>query len=124
MTDKQQSVELLSCSLKPPIDKRNLITQEQAADLTVLFKILANDTRLRILHALIKGGEVCVSDIAREVEMKPQAISNQLQKLVGAGIVNHKRNGNQIYYRIIDPCVVNLLDRGLCLSEDSKNRIK
>jgi len=54
--------------------------------------------------------------------MKPQAVSNQLQRLLDRGILASRRNGNFIHYRIIDPCVVGLLDLGLCLTEDSKEQ--
>ena len=50
--------------------------------------------------------------------MKPQAISNQLQRLVDKGIVRSIREANFIRYRIVDNCVVSLLDRGWCLTED------
>jgi len=33
------------------------------------------------------------------------------------GIVATRRSGNNICYRIADPCVTTLLDRGLCLME-------
>ena len=87
-----------------------------------LFKVLSNDTRLRLLHALVRADELCVNDLAESVGMKPQAVSNQLQRLADRGIVNTRRNGNQIYYRIVDPCVTVLLDRGLCLMEDARER--
>ena len=54
--------------------------------------------------------------------MSPQAVSNQLQRLVDRGILGARRNGNRIHYRIVDRCVVELLDLGLCLTEDSKKR--
>lgn len=80
-----------------------------------LFKIFANDTRLRLLHALTHEPELCVSDLAAAVEMKPQAVSNQLQRLVDRGILASRRGGNNVHYRIVDPCVPVLLERGLCL---------
>jgi len=87
-----------------------------------MFKVLANDTRLRMLHALARAGEMCVSDLTGLLAMKPQAISNQLIRLADRGIVGSRRNGNNIYYRIVDPCVIEILDHGLCLSEDAKTR--
>jgi DNA-binding transcriptional ArsR family regulator len=84
-----------------------------------LFKVLASDTRLRLLHALVRAGELSVTDLARTVGMRPQAVSNQLQRLVDRGILGAHRNGNSVYYRITDPCVPTLLDQGLCLAEDS-----
>jgi DNA-binding transcriptional ArsR family regulator len=100
--------------------KRPLLTLEQADELAVVFKVLANDTRLRLLHALVRAGELCVTDLATAVGMKAQAVSNQLQRLVGQGILRARRNGNNVYYRAEDPCVVALLDRGLCLTEDAR----
>ena len=107
---------------KPALASRALITPEQAAELTGLFKVLANDTRLRLLHALARAGELCVTDLAETVGMKPQAVSNQLQRLVDRGILGGKRNGNNIHYRIVDPCVAGLLDQGWCLAEDAQER--
>lgn len=97
-----------------------LITQEKAADLEDLFKALANETRLRLLHALSISGEMCVNDLAATVDMKPQAVSNQLQKLAGFGVVDTRRNGVNIYYRIINPCIQTLLERGICMLESSE----
>ena len=87
-----------------------------------LFKVLANDTRLRLLHALARKGELCVTELAEAIDMKPQAVSNQLQRLADRGILGSKRNGIQVHYRIVDPCVVSLLDRGLCLLEDVREQ--
>jgi DNA-binding transcriptional ArsR family regulator len=83
---------------------------------------LANDTRLRLLHALVRSGELSLSDLAEAVEMKPQAVSNQLQRLSDLGVVDSRREGNSIFYRLIDPCVLSLLDTGLCLMEESRRR--
>jgi DNA-binding transcriptional ArsR family regulator len=82
-----------------------------------LFKVFGNDTRLRLLHALVRQGELCVTALAEAVGMKPQAVSNQLQRLADRGILGARRNGSNIHYRIIDPCVPVLLERGLCLIE-------
>ena len=112
----------VACPPKPPLHKRTLISQEQAAALMGVFKVLANDTRLRLIHALARVPEMCVTDLAKAVGMTPQAVSNQLQRLVDRGILGSRRNGNQIYYRIVDPCVTSLLDQGLCLTEDARGR--
>jgi DNA-binding transcriptional ArsR family regulator len=54
--------------------------------------------------------------------MKTAAVSNQLQRLSDRRIVGARREGNNIFYRMIDPCVLELLDRGLCLTEDARER--
>src|SRR3954452_10327668 len=78
---------------KPALHERPLLTPEQAAGLMTVFKVLANDTRLRLLHALARAGELCVTDLAAAVNMRPQAVSNQLQRLVDRGILGCRRDG-------------------------------
>ena len=101
----------------PPAKDRPLLSEKQAEKLMRLFKIFSNNTRLRLLHALVREDELCVTELAEAVGMKPQAVSNQLQRLVDRGILNSRRDGSNIYYRVIDPCVAVLLERGLCLIE-------
>ena len=110
------------CPPKPKLAARPLISTAQASDMEGLFKVLGSETRLRLLHALCRSAELCVSQLAEAVGMKPQAVSNQLQRLIDRGILDSRRDGNQIYYRIVDPCVPALLDQGLCLIEDSQGR--
>ena len=114
-------VKLIGCSPKPDLKTRSLLTHEQANELQSLFKVLANNTRLRLLHALIRSGELCVIDLAEAVGMKPQAVSNQLQRLIDKNILKASRAGNKIFYRIIDTCMIDLIHLGLCLNEESVN---
>ena len=106
------------CGSKPEIEERPLLSDQKAGEMESLFKVLANGTRLRMLHAIARSGELSVTRLAEAVEMKPQAVSNQLQRLVDRGILASRRNGNSIFYRILNPCVVTLLDQGLCLMEE------
>jgi DNA-binding transcriptional ArsR family regulator len=110
------------CPAKPALRRRPLLKTSSATELAAVFKVLANDSRLRLLHALARKGELSVSALAESVGMKTQAVSNQLQRLVDRGILASRREGNNIHYRIVDPCVLELLDRGLCLTEDARKR--
>jgi DNA-binding transcriptional ArsR family regulator len=121
MTTTKQRPELC-CTPKPELKQRPLLTPIQAGGLAAVFKVLANDTRLRLLHAIVRADEVCVTDLAAAVGMKPQAVSNQLQRLSDLGILTHRRYGKTIIYRLVDPCVMTLLDQGLCLMEDATDR--
>jgi DNA-binding transcriptional ArsR family regulator len=93
---------------------------EKAAELAGIYQVLASDTRLRLLHALILGNDPCMSDLAEAVGMKPQAVSNQLRRLVDLGILDTRRHGNHIHYRIVDHCITKLLYHGLCLNEETQ----
>ena len=109
------------CPVHVTLPEQEPITAEQATEIEDLFKILANDTRLRLLHTLARVEEMCVCDLAASVGMAPQAISNQLQRLADRGIVATRRSGNMIYYRVLDECVIGLLQKALCLLDDSAN---
>lgn len=100
-----------------PLENRPLLSPVQAGGLAAVFKVLANDTRLRILHALVRSGELCVTDLSASIGMKPQAVSNQMQRLADLGIVTSRRDGNTIRYRLVDLCVRSLMDQALCLME-------
>jgi DNA-binding transcriptional ArsR family regulator len=111
---------LPGCPPKPPLVERPLLGIETAAELARVYETLANDTRLRLLHVLLKEGEIYPSGLAAKLGMKPQAVSNQLQRLSDRGIIQTRRDGNNVLYRIVDPCVIELIDRGLCLLEDMR----
>lgn len=86
-----------------------------AARLEQLFKVLANDTRLRLLHALVRAGDLTVTQLADTLGMRTSAVSNQLQRLSDKAVVAARRDGNRIWYRVSDPCVVGLIDLAWCL---------
>jgi ArsR family transcriptional regulator, lead/cadmium/zinc/bismuth-responsive transcriptional repressor len=121
MKTKLASADAGCCS-KPSLKERPLLTPIQAGGLAAVFKVLANDTRLRLLHALVRADELCVTDLAASLGMKPQAVSNQLQRLSDLGILASRREGNSIHYRLVDLCVRSLLDQGLCLVEEVSAR--
>jgi DNA-binding transcriptional ArsR family regulator len=94
----------------------------QAGGLAAVFKVLANDTRLRLLHALVRAEELCVTDLADSLGMKAQAVSNQLQRLSDLGILASRREGNNIIYKLVDCCVKGMLEQGWCLMEEAGER--
>ncbi len=110
------------CCAKPDLKNRPLLSPIQAGGLAAVFKVLANDTRLRLLHALVRSDELCVTDLGATLGMKPQAVSNQLQRLSDLGILTSRREGISIHYRLVDICVRSLLDQGLCLMEEVGDR--
>lgn len=112
------------CAARTPLNKRPLMSPIQAGGLASVFKVLANDTRLRLLHALVRAEELCVTDLAAAVGMKPQAVSNQLQRLSDLGILESRRDGTSVYYRLVDRCVSGLLDQGWCLTEEVGDRTR
>jgi DNA-binding transcriptional ArsR family regulator len=108
------------CSPRPPLAERPLLGFVDAVKVMALFKVLANDTRIRILHHIVRSGEATVTDIAKTLGMKPQAVSNQLVRLSDTRMLASRREGNNVFYRVQNGCVAPLLDLALCLMEDEQ----
>jgi DNA-binding transcriptional ArsR family regulator len=105
------------CKTRRPDRANALLSPADAVGVAGVFKVLANDTRLRILHLLCQGGEIAAGDLARSLGLKPQALSNQLTRLADLGVVAARREGIHIHYRVIDLCVSALIDKAICLME-------
>ena len=108
------------CSTRPALTDRPLLSFVEAVKVMALFKVMANDTRIRILHHIVRSGEATVTDIAKTLGMKPQAVSNQLVRLSDTRMLASRREGNNVFYRVENGCVAPLLDLALCLMEDER----
>ena len=65
-----------------------------------LFKALGDETRLRIITLLISGLELCVCDIMAVLELPQSTVSRHLAYLRNTGLVDDRRQGIWMYYRI------------------------
>jgi ArsR family transcriptional regulator, lead/cadmium/zinc/bismuth-responsive transcriptional repressor len=84
---------------------------EQAAD---VFALLGDPNRLRLLVALLAGGEMCVCDLAAVTRMSESAASHAVRWLRAHRIVSSpRRQGRMMYYRLEDAHVRMLLDLAL-----------
>ncbi len=66
----------------------------------LLFKALADETRLKILWLLMGQEELCVCDIMGVLGITQSKASRHLRYLFNAGLVNDRREGLWMYYRI------------------------
>jgi DNA-binding transcriptional ArsR family regulator len=76
------------------------------------FKLLADNTRLKILWSLLHG-EHSVGDLAAHVGAQPPAVSQHLAKLRAAHLVRARRDGNRMFYAAQDAHVRDLVDQAL-----------
>ncbi len=75
---------------------------EALSDAVATLKLLADETRLRIVWNLLHG-EHNVNELAEHLGMQPAAISHHLAKLRMAKVVRTRRDGTHIYYASRDP---------------------
>lgn len=71
-------------------------------DMELLFRALADRTRLRLLH-LMGDDEVCVCFLVEALGMSQPKISRHLAYLRRAGIVTARREGKWMHYRLSTP---------------------
>lgn len=89
-----------------------LPNDELIADLSDMFKIFGDQTRVKILMAL-ENGELCVCDIAAVMNMSQSAISHQLRVLKQSNIVKTRREGKVVYYSISDDHVKEIFNMAM-----------
>jgi ArsR family transcriptional regulator, arsenate/arsenite/antimonite-responsive transcriptional repressor len=65
-----------------------------------VFRALSDETRVRIV-ALLSHGELCVCHIEHALAMPQSNVSRHLGVLKSAGIVDTRRDGSWVYYRLI-----------------------
>lgn len=91
--------------------QNKLMPQENYLRLASLFKMFADGTRVKLLHALAQN-ELCVCDLAALLGVTKSAVSHQLKALRLANLVRFRRDGQIIYYSLADDHVKLILDMG------------
>nr|WP_326126813.1 metalloregulator ArsR/SmtB family transcription factor [uncultured Oscillibacter sp.] len=92
--------------------RERLPGEDTLYDLTELFRIFGDSTRIRILYVLFEA-EMCVCDIAALLGMTQSAISHQLRALKNARLVKSRREGKTVFYALADDHVKTIIDQGL-----------
>ncbi len=78
-------------------------------EIAAWLKAMADPTRLRILHAL-QAGERCVTELLADLACSQANVSKHLSVLKAAGLVDCRRDGVNVYYRIVDPTVFTICE--------------
>ncbi|MDM8517750.1 metalloregulator ArsR/SmtB family transcription factor [Desulfobacterales bacterium HSG16] len=92
--------------------KAKMLPSGQLFELSEMFKILGDHTRIRILSAL-SISELCVCDLSDLLDMKQPAISHQLRILRNARLVKYRKEGKNAYYSLDDHHINELVKIGM-----------
>lgn len=79
-----------------------------AARAVAALKLLANEDRLLLLCQLSQG-EACVGDLEASLGIRQPTLSQQLAVLRNEGVVETRREGKNIHYRVADPALLEIL---------------
>jgi DNA-binding transcriptional ArsR family regulator len=94
---------------------------QEAADLHArFFRALGDPTRIRILHLLMqaKSGECSVGELVAALDAPQSRVSTHLGCLRWCGLVQTRREGKQVFYRVGDQRVRDLVGLGGALLRD------
>lgn len=90
-------------------------SSEDAQRLGSLLGLLADPVRVRMLFALVSVEELCVGDLALVLDVSMDQSSYALKLLRAAGLVQQRRHGRVIYYRLAEGFPHQMLEH--CLHE-------
>ena len=85
--------------------------EDELCDLSELFKIFGDSTRIRILFVLFES-EVCVCDLASVLNMTQSAVSHQLKILKQSKLISARREGKSVFYSLADDHVRSIIAAG------------
>lgn len=80
-----------------------VLTEDEAAELAGVFKVLGDPARLRLLSmvASAEAGEACACDLVEPVGRSQPTVSHHLALLVEAGLLTREKRGRWAWYRIV-----------------------
>ncbi len=88
-----------------------LLDEDKIIDLSELFKIFGDSTRVKIINVLLDN-ELCVGDIADKINVSQSAVSHQLRILKDSKLVKFRKEGNMTYYYLADDHVEKIFKMG------------
>lgn len=92
--------------------RREMPDEDTLYNLTELFHVFGDSTRMRILYVLF-ASEMCVCDIATLLGLTQSAVSHQLRLLKGMRLVKSRREGKTVFYALADDHVKTIINQGL-----------
>jgi DNA-binding transcriptional ArsR family regulator len=95
--------------------REQVLSADDAARLTSLLSLLADPVRVRMLDALETVNELCVGDLALALDVNEDAASYGLRLLRTAGLVQSRKQGRTVVYRLAEHFPEPLLEH--CLRE-------
>ena len=88
------------------------LDEHTAAHVADLFSAFSDTSRVRILSAIVEQ-ELNVSTLAGLVGLSESAVSHHLRGLRQMRLVQARREGKEVYYRIVDPHIITLFNQGI-----------
>ena len=85
--------------------------KNELEEIVTLFKALGDPSRLEIVALLSREPNLCVTDVGKKLKMSISRVSHHLKLLEHLGFVKHRQEGKQVYHRIEDDCIIDIMAR-------------
>src|SRR5262245_50991655 len=108
----------------PPEVSLQTLSEGTSKSLMQLFRLLADETRLRILYYLLQTDELNVRTLCSLLQQSQPAVSHHLALLRSAGIIECRRDGKHNFYRLMLKKCEAYLDAVFDVNSDGNRRIK
>jgi DNA-binding transcriptional ArsR family regulator len=107
---------MVNTTKKSVQDQSIAVSDEQIEKAAEVFRVMSAPMRLRIISCLCSG-EKNVGELLSEINTTQPNMSQHLNTLYQAGVLDKRRDGVQIYYRIVNDNIVNIC-RAVCKQTD------
>lgn len=95
------------------------LAREEIQNLSEIFKLFSDETRLRIICSLLNT-ELCVCDLCELLDLNQSAVSHQLQLLRNSKLVKYRKEGKQVFYSLEDEHVETMIKIALIHTREEK----
>lgn len=112
--DERELVCRENCVHNSKINKVKKIgpNEEQIIEMSDVFKLFSDSTRLRIICSILNN-ELCVCDLCELLHLTQSNVSHQLKLLRTAKLVKYRKDGKQVYYSLQDEHIEKIIKMAL-----------
>ncbi len=97
---------------QPPLPLPEILDEHTAAHVAELFRAFSDTSRVRILSALVNQ-EMNVTALAEMAGISESAVSHHMRSLRQMQIVQSRRDGKEVFYRLEDEHLIALFQQGV-----------
>ena len=98
--------------------------ESTAQNLVQLFKLLSDETRLKILHFLMQKDELNVRTLCKLLKQSQPAVSHHLALLKDAGVIECRRDGKHNFYHLVPKRCQQFLDMVFAVTDNQVRKVR
>lgn len=122
-TKQSQDVCEIFCYDEEKVNRvRSIVDKENVALAANIFKAMADETRLKIVYALVQEDELCVCDVANIIQASMATTSHHLRHLRQLGIAKSRKEGKLVFYSLDDDHVKLLITTAIIHGKEVDER--